>query len=573
MNRFNEITIVDFEYTARDGERPEVICGVAHELRSGRVHRLSLEDLLSQPVPPYPIGPDCLLVAFYAPAEVGCHLTLGWPVPENILDLFVEARNFTNGRYLPHGSSLLGMATYFGLPAIDAVEKKEMRDLAIRGGPFTAAEMHDLLRYCESDVELTERLFNVMLPKIDLDRALLRGRSMAALARIEHAGIPIDTRRLDTLRNRWDGVKGRLVEAVDVDYGLFDGTTFKVDRFEGYLAKGEIDWPRLPTGRLALDDDTFRERSRAHPVISPIADLRQALSQMRLNALAVGRDGRNRCMLSPFRAITGRNQPSNSRFIFGPSAWLRSLILPHPGHALAYLDYEQQEFGIAASLSNDAAMMRAYQSEDPYLAFAKQAKAAPPEATKESHEAVREQFKQCALGVLYNMGPMTLAERTGLEFPYAQDLLRLHRATYPQFWRWSDRVVNHALLFNRLQTVFGWQLWVTGEPNPNSLRNFPMQANGAEMLRLACCLAIERGVKIVAPIHDALLIEARPSQMQAAIATAQNAMAEASRIVLSNLTLRTEVKSFQFPLRYRDKRGRRMWNLVWQIIRDLEAGK
>jgi hypothetical protein len=28
------------------------------------------------------------------------------------------------------------------------------------------------------------------------------------------------------------------------------------------------------------------------------------------------------------------------------------------------------------------------------------------------------------------------------------------------------------------------------------------------MLRLACCLATERGVRVAAPIHDALLVEA-----------------------------------------------------------------
>jgi hypothetical protein len=59
-----------------------------------------------------------------------------------------------------------------------------------------------------------------------------------------------------------------------------------------------------------------------------IRELRHTLGQMRLNDLTVGVDGRNRCMLSAFRARTGRNQPSNSRFIFGPSCWLRGLISP-----------------------------------------------------------------------------------------------------------------------------------------------------------------------------------------------------------------------------------------------------
>ena len=573
MLGFDEVVVADFEFHQPHGDRPEPICGVAHELVSGRVHRLLREDLLRQRVPPYPIGTNSLFVAFYAPAEVGCHRALGWPAPSNILDTFAEFRSLTNGRYLPCGSGLLGAAMYFKLSALDAVEKKEMQELAIRGGPFTADEARALLAYCEADVDVTKRLFRAMLPHIGLDRAMLRGRYMAAAAHIEHAGVPIDVKRLNTLRTRWDGVKDRLIQRVDADYGVFEGRTFKADRWERWLDEHSIYWPRLPTGRLALDDDTFQERARAHRIVAPIRDLRHALGQLRLNDLAVGADGRNRCMLSPFRARTGRNQPSNSRFIFGPSAWLRSLIRPQPRHALAYIDWAQQEFGIAAALSGDPAMLRAYESDDPYLTFAKQARAAPADATKTTHAAVREQFKTCALGTLYSMGANSLAERTGLQRPYAVELLRLHRATYPQFWKWSDQVLDYALLHNHLNTVFGWQLLVEGEPNPNSLRNFPMQANGAEMLRLACCLATERGVKVVAPVHDALLIEAPVGNMVGAIVTTLRAMKEASRIVLSNLSLRTDVKPFRFPMRYVDKRGLLMWNTVWQIIRDLEADK
>jgi hypothetical protein len=58
-------------------------------------------------------------------------------------------------------------------------------------------------------------------------------------------------------------------------------------------------------------------------------------------------------------------------FIFGPSVWLRGLIKPPPGYGIAYIDWAQQEFGIAAALSGDPLMMDAYRSGDPYLAFAK----------------------------------------------------------------------------------------------------------------------------------------------------------------------------------------------------------
>ena len=59
-----------------------------------------------------------------------------------------------------------------------------------------------------------------------------------------------------------------------------------------------------------------------------------------------------------------------------------------------------------------------------------------------------------------------------------------------------------------LWTVFGWEIHIHGNDlRESSIRNFPMQANGAEMLRLACILAIEAGVKVIAPVHDAILIE------------------------------------------------------------------
>src|SRR5262249_57666697 len=120
----------------------------------------------------------------------------------------------------------------------------------------------------------------------------------------------------------------------------------------------------LESGKLDLSDDAFRQSARIYPQVAPLRELRSALSEMRLNDLAVGRDGRNRTLLSPFRARTSRNQPSNSKFIFGPSVCLRSLIQPREGTAVAYIDWEQQEFGIAAALSGDSLMKDAYNSGD-----------------------------------------------------------------------------------------------------------------------------------------------------------------------------------------------------------------
>ncbi|AMV40451.1 DNA polymerase [Planctomyces sp. SH-PL62] len=567
LDAYREVWLADFEFSAPPGERPTPVCLVAREFRSGRTIRLWQDDLRGRRLPPYPIGPDALFVAYFASAELGCHLALGWPLPARVLDLYAEFRNVANGLCPPNGFGLLGALMRYGLDAMDATEKGAMRELAIRGGPWTAEEREALLAYCESDVLALSKLLPRMLPELDLPRAVAcRGRYMGAVATMEWAGVPIDTETLSRLREGWDSVQERLIRSVDSRFGVFDGRTFKAERWAGWLARSGVSWPRLESGELALDDDTFREMARSHPDVALMRELRISLSQLRLRELAVGSDGRNRTLLSPYRAKTGRNAPSNSRFIFGPSTWLRGLIKPGPGRAVAYLDWSQQEFGIAASLSGDEAMADAYRSGDPYLAFGKQAGRIPKVGTKQTHGADRELFKACVLGVQYGMGPEALARRIGKPTAYGRELLRLHRETYPAYWRWSGGAETHAMLLGRLHTVFGWTLHVGPDANPRSLRNYPCQANGAEMLRLACCLATDRSLPIIAPVHDAILAEGPAGSIEEIAAETQEAMAEASAVVLDGFRLRSDVKIVRSPERYMDDRGREFWGRVMALL-------
>jgi DNA polymerase I len=193
---------------------------------------------------------------------------------------------------------------------------------------------------------------------------------MAAAGIVENNGVPIDASLFARLTENWAKIKLGLIDAVDGDFGVYDRGRFVAARFEGYLARNGIPWPRLPSGALALDDDTFRQQAQAYPAIAPLRELRYALGQLRLTDLSVGPDGRNRTMLSTFRAKTGRNQPSSTRFIFGPSVWIRHLIKPGEGRAIAYVDWSSQEIAVAGALSGDVALWDAYASGDPYMAFA-----------------------------------------------------------------------------------------------------------------------------------------------------------------------------------------------------------
>lgn len=566
---FDEVWLIDFEFRTPPGERPLVVCMVARELRGNRLLRLWADDL--GPEPPFRVDDGALFVAYFAGAEWGCFLQLGWPLPVRILDLYAEFRCETNGLSLPAGRGLLGALSHHALTGITKDQKGNMRDRVMMGPPYSDMDRREILDYCQSDVDAMGPLLERMLPRIraqgvGLGRALLRGRYSAAVARMEHVGIPIDTHILTVLRDSWDDLKGDLIADVDADYGVFEGPSFRAGRFLEYLNREGIAWPRLPSGALALDADSFRDMARSHPQLNALKELRSSLGELRLMDLAVGSDARNRTLLSPFSSRTGRNQPSNSKFVFGPSVWIRNLIAPPDGRALAYLDWKSQEVAIAAALSGDEALQDAVRTGDPYLSFARRADLAPDDATKASHPEVREYCKVAVLGTNYGMGVGLLARQTGQSEIVAAEILRRLRTTFPVYFAWAQANVDRAQLLGVIETVFGWRLHVSAGTRPNSLLNFPMQANGAEMLRLAACMVTEAGIDVCAPIHDALLIEARADDIDQAVYTTSRLMTAASSLVLDGWEIGTDVMIVGPGERYADPRGASMWTKVLSLV-------
>ena len=389
---------------------------------------------------------------------------------------------------------------------------------------------------------------------------------MAAVARMEWAGVPIDVTTHRQLLANWDDIRRKLVTEIDAGFSVYEGLTFKADRFRDYLRTAGIGWPYLPSGALMLDDVTFRDQAVRWPQLLPLHELRGTLANLRLTGMQVGADGRSRCLLSPFRSKTSRNQPSNTKCIFGPARWMRGLIRPPKGWGVAYLDWSSQEIAIAAGLSGDERLVTAYAEGDPYLAFAKSARLVPPKANKQTHAAVREICKVIVLGIGYGMAADSMAVKAGITPCEARELLQLHRDTYRTFWRWSAAVVDAGLLSGKLQSIFGWQIRIGREPNVRSLLNWPIQTAGAEMMRIAAIAATEAGLEVCTPVHDAFLIAAPLERLEGHVATMRSFMSRAGRAVTGGLEVRTDASIVRWPDRYMDPRGAAMWDRVTGML-------
>lgn len=409
LSFFREVWLVDFEFQAPPGHHAWPVCMVAREWRSGRVIRLWRDELLGLAKPPFHIGTESLFVAYYASADLGCFMALGWPMPACILDLFAEHRCATNGDPVPCGNGLIGALALRGLAHIDAGEKDSMRRLAMERTSWSLAEQAEVLDYCKTDVDALAALLPEMASELDLPRALLRGHYMAAVARMEWTGIPIDTAVYERLEASWDTLKGRLIAA-----------------------------------RLA-----------------------------------------------------------------------------------------------------------------------------PADATKASHKAERDRCKAVVLGVNYGMGHESLAISLGIAPAEARELMRLHRETYRRFWSWSDGVMDAAMSTREMQTFFGWKRRVQAGVNPRALMNFPMQANGAEMMRIAAIAATEAGIEVCAPVHDAFLIQAPLERLDGDVARMRGLMTEAGRAVTAGFPVRTDATIVRYPDRYMDEAGKVMWDRVMSLLAEV----
>jgi hypothetical protein len=120
LEGFANVWVADFEFRCPDGGLQEPRCLVARNWHSGETVRMWIGE-----GSPSPFLSGDLLVAFYASAEIGCFLSLGWDLPGHVLDLFAEFKNLLGGSPPLFGSGLLGACRYFGIQTATSSESKE----------------------------------------------------------------------------------------------------------------------------------------------------------------------------------------------------------------------------------------------------------------------------------------------------------------------------------------------------------------------------------------------------------------------------------------------------------------
>lgn len=587
-NRFEEfqsIWILDTEYRAKSGERNEPVCLCGLDLLSDRRVEIFFDEPCNNPFS----YENSLFVGYNASAEWKTFLSLGWTLPHDIVDLYFEYLNQINGLWQGQslmrdlGSGLSDALAALGLDFISYSEKNEERDYILSLSSYPAEGKRRILDYCWTDVDGTKRLFEKMLPALDMEQALLRGAYSIPVAWIEHNGLPLSPLYFQVAASR-EPLRSKIAEEVEskYDYRVFSWEkgepVFKQGKFDDLVERvGLADiWPRTPRGVCSTSDkDAFEPMAKVCTSLEPLRQTVKSLRNLNNFGVAVGTDGRNRAQVRPFGAVTGRNCPRTSEFILSRPHWVRNLIAPASGRAVIYGDIVAAEMGIAADASGDTELIRVYNSgADPYLEFAKSAGALSPDAVRnKSHapdiERIRTLYKVADLAIKYGIGAPTLALNLGVPVWQAEQIIASHRKTYATYWAWAEAQVKKAYLDGRISTDFGWTMNVDRNTKRNTILNFPQQAACAELLRLTLMIAVERGLgpMLCAPHHDAFYLESREDEADAVVLELESCFREAKGVVLSGrVDLRLSCDTIRFPDHYCDEGGLEIWNIVKSFL-------
>jgi hypothetical protein len=385
VSNFKTVVVGDFEYEIPDGDLPNVLCMVAHVLDENLQHVRTIKRWRGEfgAEPPFDIGPDALFVAYNASAEMTCFKVLGWKFPVHIFDqhtAYLAASNILR----PYVSDevrkkerkrLSDACRAYDLAGWENIDKEDIA-AAIGNGAWSGRySPQDIVDYCAEDVRMSVLLLRAQLrgigrrfPPADVPRNLHWANYGAkCVALIQARGMPIDMVLWNLVQENKAAVVDALLRRYDPSYGDEERIytpegNWSDARFERWLVRSGISaWPRLDSGALALDKDTFKLMSYI-PAIARLHALRDSLGVIVRAKLPIGKDGRNRPKLFPFSTVTGRNGHAQS--LFNAHAAMRSFMVFPRDSIGAYLDWRSQEVAIAAADYDDRQLIADYLAGD-----------------------------------------------------------------------------------------------------------------------------------------------------------------------------------------------------------------
>jgi DNA polymerase-1 len=597
LDECDEVVILDTEYVHEEGERLDPVCLAWKLYPEGCMQVARREEVLRWKEVPFPVGPKTVCVAYNAGAEAAFLMNLDVPQPMLWYDVMVEeamlrnvavskTRRLAFAKRHPElfkpGSTigLLEAARLYGVECGEQIEKEQSQAL-IQSRAWESGDeaiWQEIEQYCMSDVVVTEQLFAKLEPRTMFAQAVVRGSYAAEVGRMAQRGIPADQTAYQRLceqyknvlvqyRRAWDAEGVRLTPRGSIRPSWWEQKLASLGRTQRY--------PRTKTGKASTKREHVlrlaREREDDGELVELAGwlELKKLLPERKagegLRVPALGTDGRFRYDMFAFGTHTGRSLGKSNEAIMQMVAWMRGFISPPQGEVLVYLDFEGQEVAIAAALSKDEELRRAYESGDVYTAIARMAGAITVDTSEEEARRARRAYKVLTLGRNYGMSFRSFWEKSGVSQAAAARAWQFFLRRFSRLDRWQRQSLEQARQRGWMQTRWGWRAAVYPDTRRTALLNWPIQAAGADVLRMAVLRAAAEGFDVLAVAYDAMLVSVPEAGAEVLIAELQGIVEEAAELTVG-VRIRVGCQAIRPSERFLTEETRQEWEKVIQAL-------
>lgn len=421
---------------------------------------------------------------------------------------------------------------------LDKISKEELTKTKSGDKNFAAVPVEQLANYACEDADAAWRLGRAFLPKLKSEKLFKLFKAvemplLPVLARMEIAGVLLDTAHLKAMDKRMDA---RLLE-LQKNIWREAGNKFNVGSVQqlrkvlfedlGLSAAGVGRTKTgLSTGAAELD-----KLKGLHPIIDLILEWREVnkLSNTYVKALPElinKATGRLHTSFNQTVAATGRLSSSNPNLQNIPARTelgrdIRRAFVAAPGRRLLSLDYSQIELRVAAHLTDDPGLLKAFkEGRDIHQATAAAVNHIDfDQVTK----AERQAAKAVNFGLLYGQGPRGLSEQIGVSFAEAKDFIDAYFAEFARVKHYFETIIKQAQTKGYVETILGRRRYlpeinstvaVIRKAAERTAINTPLQGSAADMTKLAM-IEIDKlleneyrdKVKMILQVHDELVFE------------------------------------------------------------------
>ena len=411
-------------------------------------------------------------------------------------------------------------------------------DLIGKGAKSVTFDQVPVDRACEyacEDADMAWRLAGVLAPALrerelsdlfqDVELPLI-----GVLARMEEAGIALDTAPLDLLRTEMGIRQAELQGLIHAEAGgPFNINSPKQLQEILFERLGLRTVRKTKTGQ-STDVDVLEELAAEHPLPKLILEYR-TLEKLRgtyvdaLPRLVHPRTGRIHTSFNQAVAATGRLSSSDPNLQNIPvrteyGKRIREAFVPGgPDLLLISADYSQIELRILAHLSGDAAMLQAFaENADIHRDTAARVFGVAPDKVTPD---MRRQAKAVNFGVVYGISDFGLARNLGIGRGEAARFIEAYFRQYPRVREWLHEVVARAKVDGYTTTMLNRRRYLPELNGADAVArkgaermalNTPVQGTAADVIKVAMVRLDEAlrntGARMLLQVHDELVVEA-----------------------------------------------------------------